>query len=79
MHRGSDELRRQCCAAGTDHVANGYSFTDTGFDDAAWSELRRQCCAAGTDHVANGYSFTDTGLDDATLTVATLNSATSCR
>jgi hypothetical protein len=60
LHRGSDELRRQCRAARTDHVANGYSFTDTCVNDATWSD--ELCRAAGT----NWYSFTDTGLDDAT-------------
>jgi hypothetical protein len=62
--RGRDDLCGQCCAAGTDHVANGYSFTDTGFDDATWSdELRRKCCAART---SKRVAFTDTGIDDAT-------------
>lgn len=61
LHRGSDELRRQRRAAGTDHVANGYSFTDAGLDDATRSDEFRRPCRAG-----DSYGFTDSGFDDAT-------------
>jgi hypothetical protein len=71
LHRGSDELRRQCRAARTDHVANGYSFTDTSVDDATSRAGDSDSFTdAGVDdatsRASDSYSFTDTSLDDAT-------------